>query len=99
MKGIDFIDYLRKECRLTEYQIGKVKELLNSFEKAEKREERVFFKVCPKCGKVHPDTIRAGKAGSGKQMHRCLECGRRFTVDHGAATCIPIRKAQNGTHS
>ena len=30
MKGIDFIDYLRKERRLTEYQIGKVKELLPS---------------------------------------------------------------------
>ena len=35
MKGIDFIDYLRKERRLTEYQIGKV---ISEFLRQEKEE-------------------------------------------------------------
>ena len=43
MKHIDFIEYLRKESTLTEYQIGKVMELLESFNKAGNRKDRLFM--------------------------------------------------------
>lgn len=36
--------------------------------------------------KFHPHVIRSGFAGSGKQLYRCMECGRRFTYDHGTVT-------------
>ena len=45
--------------------------------------EKIHFEVCPKCGKVHPHIIKGGKSGSGKQMYRCTECGKRFVYDTG----------------
>ncbi|MBR1920189.1 MAG: hypothetical protein IJ831_11270 [Spirochaetales bacterium] len=43
MKHIDFIEYLRNESTLTEYQIGKVRELLESFNKEGNRKDRLFM--------------------------------------------------------
>ena len=43
MKHIDFIEYLRNESTLTEYQIGKVRELIDSFNKAGNRKVRLFM--------------------------------------------------------
>lgn len=47
------------------------------------KNEKIFFEVCPKCGKVHPHIIKGGRSGSGKQMYRCKECGKRFVYDTG----------------
>ena len=48
-----------------------------------RNKDRLIFEVCPKCGKVHPHIIKGGMSGSGKQMYRCTECGRRFVYDTG----------------
>lgn len=65
MAEFDFIEYLRTEKGLTDYQIGKIQELLDSFVH-EDRPRTVTVEVCPKCGKLHPHVIRSGFAGSGK---------------------------------
>ena len=85
MEEFNFIEYLRKEKGLNDYQIGKIQELLDSFVKDDSH-SRVSFEFCPKCGKFHPHVIRSGFAGSGKQLYRCTECGRRFSHDHGTVT-------------
>ncbi|MCI6113930.1 MAG: hypothetical protein MR687_01415 [Spirochaetales bacterium] len=48
-----------------------------------RNKDRLIFEVCPKCGKVHPHIIKGGMSGSGKQMYRCTECGKRFVYDTG----------------
>lgn len=85
MEEFNFIEYLRTEKRLNNYQIGKIQELLDSFVKDDSH-SHVSFEFCPKCGKFHPHVIRSGFAGSGKQLYRCTECGRRFSYDHGTVT-------------
>ena len=45
--------------------------------------DRLGLEVCPKCGKVHPHIIKGGMSGSGKQIWRCTECGKRFVHDTG----------------
>lgn len=71
--------------KLNNYQIGKIQELLDSFVKDDSH-SHVSFEFCPKCGKFHLHVIRSGFAGSGKQLYRCTECGRRFSYDHGTVT-------------
>lgn len=85
MEEFNFIEYLRTEKRLNNYQIGKIQELLDSFVKDDSH-SHASFEFCPKCGKFHPHVIRSGFAGSGKQLYRCTECGRRFSYDHGTVT-------------
>ena len=85
MAGFDFIEYLKNEKGLNDYQIGKIQELLNSFVRDDSH-HAVAVEICPKCGKLHPHVIKSGYAGSGKQLYRCTECGKRFTNDHGSVT-------------
>jgi transposase-like protein len=42
--------------------------------------------VCPKCGKIHPKLIKAGKTRNGKQMLRCGDCNKRFVEDREQLT-------------
>ena len=44
------------------------------------------FDVCPKCGVAKPRLIKGGISNSGKQMLRCKECKKRFTIDYGQLT-------------
>lgn len=67
MEEFNFIEYLRTEKRLNNYQIGKIQELLDSFVKDDSH-SHASFEFCPKCGKFHPHVIRSGFAGSGKQL-------------------------------
>ena len=72
------------EYGLTELQISTILKLFESYpaDNSIAKKDGVF-EVCPKCGMVHPMIVKGGKAGSGKQMYRCKNCGRRFTEDHG----------------
>ena len=85
MAECDFIEYLRREKGLTEYQISRIQELVDSFVREDKPEASAV-EVCPKCGKLHPHVIKSGFAGSGKLLFRCMKCGKRFTYDHGTLT-------------
>lgn len=85
MAEFDFIEYLRTEKGLAEYQISRIQELLDSFVQEDKPEASAV-EVCPKCGKLHPHVIKSDFAGSGKQLYRCKDCGKRFTYDHGTVT-------------
>lgn len=53
MAECDFIEYLRREKGLTEYQISRIQELVDSFVREDKPEASAV-EVCPKCGKLHP---------------------------------------------
>lgn len=73
-----------KELGLTKLQASTILKLVESYIRDNSISSgRGEIEVCPKCGQVHPRTIKGGRSGSGKQMHRCMHCGRRFTVDHG----------------
>lgn len=88
MTGFDFIDYLRTEKGLNNYQIGKIQELLDSFVQNDSS-NAVAVEICPKCGKLHPHVIRSGFAGSGKQLYRCMECSRRFISGNTFRITLP----------
>ncbi|MDD7537357.1 MAG: hypothetical protein SPK48_05855, partial [Bullifex sp.] len=72
------------EYGLTELQISTILKLFESYlEDNGIVKGNGIFEFCPKCSMVHPMIVKGGKAGSGKQMYRCKNCGRRFTEDHG----------------
>lgn len=77
---------------LTELQISTILKLFESY-LVDNRIVKgdALFEVCPKCGKVHPVIVKGGKAGSGKQMYRCMHCDRRFTKDHGTIMHYPYQ--------
>lgn len=72
--------------QLMDYQISKVNRIIRDFLDANKEANEFHFDVCPKCGQKHPRLVKGGFANSGKQMFRCLECNKRFVVDHGQLT-------------
>ena len=70
---------------LERYQMENLVRLYSDYldRNTQMKKERLHFEVCPKCGMVNPHIIKGGKAGSGKQMYRCKDCGRRFVYDTG----------------
>lgn len=68
------------------YQIETIERQVRDYITINESSNKIVIDVCPKCGKVHPRIIKGGKANSGKQMYRCLECNKRFTYDHGSLT-------------
>ena len=85
MATIEEASKLFSTMRLEKYQIGTlVKQHYEYIEQNKSaKNEKIFFEVCPKCGKVHPHIIKGGRSGSRKQMYRCKECGKRFVYDTG----------------
>lgn len=71
---------------LLDYQIRKINQNIEGFFQANEEAGTYHFDVCPKCGTLHPRLIKGGRANSGKPMFRCLECNKRFVVDHGQLT-------------
>ncbi len=68
---------------IPDFILGKIIDILDSYEKENTTAEGLTFEQCPKCGIVHPKVIKGGKTSTGKQMYRCMECQRRFTTDYG----------------
>lgn len=65
----------------------RIMQLIDDYlESVEVTGESVEFEYCPKCGIVHPRTVKSGKTRKGKQMYRCKHCGKRFVEDHGKLT-------------
>ena len=98
MEEFNFIEYLRTEKRLNNYQIGKIQELLDSFVKDDSH-SHVSFEFCPKCGKFHPHVIRSGFAGSGKQLTDARNVADAFHMIMVLSPGIRIRMQTSGRHS
>ena len=80
--------YLKEEIvpLLEEYQIERINEIVCDFIKANSESDIHRIEFCPKCNCESPKLIKAGKAGSGKQMLQCDECNGRFVYDTGSLT-------------
>ena len=80
--------YLKEEVvpLLEEFQIERLNNLVADFIKANSESDIHQIDYCPKCNGESPRLIRAGKAGSGKQMLQCSGCKGRFVYDTGSLT-------------
>lgn len=74
------------QSELYPFQVEKITRQVNDFILSNKESQEYSFKVCPKCGAVHPRLTKAGYTTAGKQMLRCHECNKRFVIDHGELT-------------
>lgn len=73
-------------ANLTEYQNQQIGKQIDQYTSDNITASNPIVDVCPKCGKVHPKVIKAGKTRNGKQMLRCKECNKRFVEDSGQLT-------------
>lgn len=71
---------------LSEYQIQELDKQIDQFINDNNTASNPIVEVCPKCGKIHPKVIKAGKTRNGEQMLRCKECNKRFVEDSGQLT-------------
>lgn len=73
-------------AKLTEYQTQQIWKQIDQYTSDNITASIPIVDVCPKCGKVHPEVIKAGKTRNGKQMLRCKACNKRFVEDPGQLT-------------
>lgn len=71
---------------LSEYQIQELDKQIDQFINDNNTASNPIVEVCPKCGKIHPKVIKAGKTRNGKQMLRCQDCNKRFVEDTAQLT-------------
>ena len=79
---------------IPDFILGKIIDILDSYEKESTTAEGLAFEQCPKCGIAHPKVIKGGKTSTGKQMYRCMECQRRFTADYGTYSFYSHRRPE-----
>lgn len=72
-----------KLLNLEQFQIEMLNHQVNDFIHANNEANTYNHQYCPKCGKANPRLIKGGTTRAGKQMLRCLDCKRRFVIDHG----------------
>lgn len=72
--------------KLQDYQIERINKIVADFIATNLACDQHEIEYCPKCGAIHPRTIRSGKSPKGKQMLECKACGRRFVYDTGSLT-------------
>jgi len=63
-----FATITKKIALLEEYQLKMVDEFIDDLIKVNADGRTHVIQYCPKCGVKHPRTIKAGFAGSGKQL-------------------------------
>ena len=83
---------------IPDFILGKIIDILDSYEKDSTTAEGLAFEHCPKCGIVHPKVIKGGKTSTGKQMYRCMECQRRFTADYGTYSFYSHQRPEPERH-
>ncbi len=71
---------------LSDYQIKEIEKQIDEYISDNNTASDPNVEYCPKCGKVHPKLIKAGRTRNGKQMLRCKECNKRFVADTGQLT-------------
>lgn len=81
-------NYLNESLKeqLYPYQVERIERQIHSYISINHSINDYHFDVCPKCGVAKPRLIKGGISNSGKQMLRCKECGKRFTIDYGQLT-------------
>lgn len=79
-------ELIQKIASLPDFIFKKLTTVVETYDKEKETAETVTYEICPKCGKVHPVIIKAGKSRSGKQLYRCKTCNFRFVEDVGAMT-------------
>lgn len=72
--------------KLSEYQIQELDKQIDQYMNDNNTASNPIVEVCPKCGKIHPKVIKAGKTRNGKQMLRWKDCRKRFVEDTGKLT-------------
>lgn len=66
------------DTELNEYQIHGIEKQIDEYIKNNNTASNPIIEVCPRCGKVHPKLIQAGRTRNGKQMLRCKDCNKHF---------------------
>lgn len=80
------LNEILNQLKLPEHIIKQVNDLVASYQGRMQKDNSFSFEYCPKCGQWHPILTKGGKTKAGKQMYKCMHCGKRFVEDHGKLT-------------
>ena len=80
------LNEILNRLKLPAHIIKQVNDLVGQYQGRKGKDNSFSVQICPKCGRWHPALTRGGKTRAGKQMYKCMHCGRRFVEDHGKLT-------------